>query len=173
MPTQYVCPICKTPNHEHQKYCSNCGTWLQSTAFPAKPISQSKSKSKSNKSKITIFIIILVLIGLYFWDNKTTLDRLDVGEHFKLTQLTVTRPLFRPPTASTQITSNIDITYPIEIYANFYDQNKNLLGTAKAVLLTGLSSNTPTTIELIFNGQPQLFTLNQIEVTISTLTQKN
>ncbi|MEK8128493.1 DUF3862 domain-containing protein [Paenibacillus filicis] len=34
----YECPSCKTKNDEKQKYCMSCGTWLLSTAFPAKKV---------------------------------------------------------------------------------------------------------------------------------------
>ncbi|CAG7653256.1 hypothetical protein PAESOLCIP111_06728 [Paenibacillus solanacearum] len=34
----YICPVCKSKNHEKEKYCTQCGTWLLSDAFPAQKV---------------------------------------------------------------------------------------------------------------------------------------
>ncbi|WP_201319262.1 zinc ribbon domain-containing protein [Paenibacillus sp. EPM92] len=42
----YICPICKSKNDEHQKYCTQCGTWLLSDRFPAQKVKKGTTWDK-------------------------------------------------------------------------------------------------------------------------------
>lgn len=68
----YLCPICKTPNPNHVKYCVSCGHWMLDSKFEAIPLTEKQYYAyvqKRNKVKVPLrkanVIISVIIYALY------------------------------------------------------------------------------------------------------------
>lgn len=166
----YICPACKAQNVEHQKYCVNCGTWLLSTAYPAKKVGKSASKKRAPQIIFPLIILALVLFGLYKWNNSAKFGDIVFENKYTISQLVVNRPLLKGPSATADFIAQTDTEMPLEVAAVFYDGSTNRLGKATALIGTQLSKGQTTTISLQFEGAANLSKMANVRIEVTPLS---
>jgi hypothetical protein len=156
----FICPSCKNKNEEHKKYCDNCGSWLLSSAYPAKKL---EHKAKKRFISSIIPLVLIITIGYYGFSkfqepSAIKFDSMSLGDLYTISQLTVGDQI------AADFTTRADTKDPLEVKAAFYDSSGNRLGVATSLVGHQMAKGQTTTLVFKYDGSKDGIKSVRVEV---------